>query len=106
MTEVTDTDEKHKVLNECNNEISELKSCYLTGQDEEFDDVIENASLVSNNQLNLFNDYVLKDEQITPTKQLSKPRSSSSILSICFPLQKTIAERTKLNPQKRKQEQD
>ena len=106
MTEVTDTDEMHKMLKECSIEINELKSFYLTGQDEDFDDVIENASLVSKNQLNLFNDYVLKDEQITPTKQISKPGSSSSILSICFPLQKTIAERTKLNPQKRKQEQD
>ena len=52
LTEVTDTDETYKMLNEFNNETNELKSDYLAGQDEEIDDVIENASLVYNNQLN------------------------------------------------------
>ena len=33
----------YKVLNEFNNDINELKSGYLAGQDEEIDDVIENT---------------------------------------------------------------
>ena len=41
------------MLNKFKNEINELKSDYLAGQDEEIDYVIENASLVYNNQLNL-----------------------------------------------------
>ena len=51
MTEVTDNDEMYKLFNEFNNEINELKSDYLAGQDEEIDDVIENALIVYNNQL-------------------------------------------------------
>ena len=43
LKEVTNTDEMYKVLNEFNNEINELKSGYLAGQDEEIDDVIENT---------------------------------------------------------------
>ena len=49
-TEVTNIDEMYKMLNEFNNEINELKSYYLARQDEEIDDVIENDSLVYNNQ--------------------------------------------------------
>ena len=51
LTEVTDNDEMYKLFNEFNNEINELKSDYLAGQDEEIDDVIENALIVLNNQL-------------------------------------------------------
>ena len=43
MTEVTNADEMYKILNEFDNEINELKSEYLAGQDEEIDDVIENV---------------------------------------------------------------
>ena len=46
LTEVTDNDEMYKLFNEFNNEINELKSDYLAGQDEEIDDVIENALIV------------------------------------------------------------
>ena len=42
------------MLNEFNNKINELKNDYLVGQHEEIGDVIENASLVYNNQLNFF----------------------------------------------------
>ena len=58
LTEVTGTDEMYKMLNEFNNEINELKSDYLAEQDQEIDDVIENASLVYNNQLKFFDDYI------------------------------------------------
>ena len=54
LTEVTDTDKMYKTFNEFNNEINELKSDYLAGQDEDINDVIENASIVYNNQLNFF----------------------------------------------------
>ena len=54
LTEVTDTDEMYKMLNEFNNEINELKSDYLTGQDQQTDDVIENGSIFYNNQSNIF----------------------------------------------------
>ena len=46
LTEVTNTDETHQIVNGFNNQISELKSDSLTGHDEEIDDVLENASLV------------------------------------------------------------
>ena len=46
LTEVTNTDEMYEILNNFNNEINELKSEYLVGQDDEADDVIENASIV------------------------------------------------------------
>ena len=42
------------MLNEFNTEISELKSDYLAGQDEEIDDVTGNVSLIYNNQLQFF----------------------------------------------------
>ena len=58
----------YRILNEFNNEINELKSDCLVGQDEEVDDVIETGLLVYNNQLNFFDDYILKDKQKTPTK--------------------------------------
>ena len=77
MTEVTGTDEMYKMLNEFNNEINELKSDNLAGQVEE-NDVIENVSIVYNNQLKFFDDYILKDKQKTPTKRKCKPGSSSS----------------------------
>ena len=54
LTEVTDSDEMYKMLNEFNNEINELKSDYLTGQDQQTDDVIENGSIFYNNQSNIF----------------------------------------------------
>ena len=44
-----------------NNEINELKSDYLAGQDEEIDDVIQNVLLVYNNQLKFFG-YILKNK--------------------------------------------
>ena len=74
------------MLNEFKNEINELKSGYLAGQDEEIDDVTENTSTVCNNQLNFFQKYIEKD----------KPGLSS----IRFPSQETIAERMKLRRQK------
>ena len=81
-TEVVDTDEMYKMLNKFNNEINELKSDYSAGEDKEIDAVIENASLVFNNQLKFFDDFLLKYKQRTPTKQISKRGSSSSPLSI------------------------
>ena len=57
MTEFTDTYEIYKMLNEFNIVINELKSDYLTRQDEEIDDVIENASIVYNNELIFFDKY-------------------------------------------------
>ena len=92
---------------EFNNEINELKSNYLVGQDEEIDDVIENTSLVYENQLKSFDDYILKNKQRTPTNRVSseklfKPASPSSPLSIRFLSQETIVERIKLKPQERK----
>ena len=62
LTEVTDTDEMYKMLNEFNNEINKLKSGYLAGQNEEIDDVMENASVVYNNQLNFFEKYIEKNK--------------------------------------------
>ena len=90
LTEVTDTDEVYKMLNEFNDEINELKS--EVGQDEEIDDVIKNASLVYNNQLKFFDDSILKN------KQIFNPRLSSSPLSTRFLSQETVAERVKLRP--------
>ena len=55
----------YKMLNEFNNAINELKRDYLAEQDKEIDDVIENASLVYNNQLIFFYNYVLKNKQRT-----------------------------------------
>ena len=46
LTEVTNTDEMYEILSKFNNEINELKSDYLGGQDDEADDVIENAFIV------------------------------------------------------------
>ena len=57
MTEFTDTYEIYKMLTEFNIVINELKSDYLTRQDEEIDDVIENASIVYNNELIFFDKY-------------------------------------------------
>ena len=45
------------MLNEFNIVINESKSDYLTRQDEEIDDVIENASIVYNNELIFFDKY-------------------------------------------------
>ena len=47
LTKVTNTDEMYKMLNEFNNKTNEVKSDYLARQDEEIDDVIENALLVT-----------------------------------------------------------
>ena len=60
-TKVTDTDKMNEMLNQFNNEVNELKKDYLSWQDED-NDVIENASLVYNNQFNFFDDYTLKDK--------------------------------------------
>ena len=79
MTEVTDTDKMYKTFNEFNNEINELKSDYLAGQDEDINDVIENASIVYNNQLNFFWKLYRKDEP--------------GLSSIQLPSQKTTAEK-------------
>ena len=49
LTEITDTDEMYKTLNEFNNELNELKSDYLARQDKEIDNVIENASFITMN---------------------------------------------------------
>ena len=57
LTDVTDTDEWYKMLNEFHNEINELKSDYLARHDEDIDDVIENTSIVYNNQLNFLKIY-------------------------------------------------
>ena len=59
----------YEMFNEFNNEINELKSDYLTRQDEEIDDVTENASLVYKNQLKFFDNYILQDKQRTPTNK-------------------------------------
>ena len=108
LTEVTGTDEMYKMLNEFNNEINKLKSDNLAGQVEEID-VTENVSIVYNNQLKFFDDYILKDKQKTPTKRKCKPGSPSSPLSIRFPSQENIAKRVKLKPperEKKKQDHD
>ena len=46
FTEATDNDEMHKIINDFNNEINESKRDYLTGQDEQNDYIIKNASVV------------------------------------------------------------
>ena len=55
--EVTDSDEMCKMLNDFSKKINELKSDYLTGEDEELDDVIENISSAYNNHLEFFMVY-------------------------------------------------
>ena len=65
-----DTDEMYEMLNEFNNEMNELKSGCLPGQDEEIADVIENLQLVYSNQLKFF-EYVQKNKQGTPKKGIS-----------------------------------
>ena len=60
LTELTDSNEMYIMLNEFNNEIIEWKSHYLDQQDEEFDDVLENALLVYNNQLKFVDGYIRK----------------------------------------------
>ena len=102
MTEGTDTDDMFEMLHEFSNEINELKSDYFAGKNEEIDDIIENTSLVYNNQLRFFDDYILKYKQKTPTKQISKPGSSSSPWPMRVLPQKTIAERVNLKSQERK----
>ena len=57
FTEVTDSDEMCKILNDFSKEINELKSDYLTGEDEELDDVIENVSSAYNDNLEFFMVY-------------------------------------------------
>ena len=76
FTDVTDTDETYKMLNQLNNEVNELETVYLVGQDEEVGDVIENASLVYNNQLKLFDDHILNDKHRTPKKRISSQKLS------------------------------
>ena len=60
LTELTDSNEMYIMLNEFNNEIIEWKSHFLAQQDEEFDDVLENALLVYNNQLKFVDGYIRK----------------------------------------------
>ena len=55
--EVTDSDEMCKMLNDFSKKINELKSDYLTGEDEELDDVIENVSSAYNDHLEFFMVY-------------------------------------------------
>ena len=79
--------------NEFINEINELKSDYMAGQDKEIDDVIENDSLVYNSQLKFSDNYILKYKQRTPLKQIFKPGLSLSPLSIQSLLQEIVGER-------------
>ena len=107
MTKVIDSDEMHKILNEFSNEINELKNEYLVGKDKKIGEVIENTLLVYNNYLKFIDDYILKNHQRTPMKQISsetllKTGSTSSPFSIQFPSQETIAERVNLKPRERK----
>ena len=97
MTKVIDSDEMHKILNEFSNEINELKNGYLVGKDKK----------IGNNYLKFIDDYILKNHQRTPMKQISsekllKTGSTSSPFSIQFPSQETIAERANLKPRERK----
>ena len=46
LTELPDTDDMYKILNEFNNGIKWIKKYCLARQDEEIDDIMENASLV------------------------------------------------------------
>ena len=46
LTEVIDSDEMHKILNEFRNEINELKNEYLVGKDKKICEVIKNTLLV------------------------------------------------------------
>ena len=46
LTEVIDSDEMHKILNEFSNEINELKNEYLVGKDKKICEVIKNTLLV------------------------------------------------------------
>ena len=71
----------YKMCNEFNNEINELKSDYLSRQDEKIDDVIENALLVYNSQLT---------------------RIVIVAIINMIPSQETIAGRVKLKPGERK----
>ena len=73
----------HKILNELNNKINELRRDYLNGQDKQNDDFIENALLVYNNQSKFFDKCVAKDKL--------------GLLSIQFLSQKTSVDRVKLN---------
>ena len=50
MAEFNNIDEMFKRFIEFNNVINELKIDYLAGEDEDIDNVIENASLVCDNQ--------------------------------------------------------
>ena len=51
LIEVTGIDEIYEILNKFNKEINKLKSDYLTEQYEEIGNIIENASIIYNNQL-------------------------------------------------------
>ena len=51
LIEVTGIDEIYEILNKFNKEINKLKSDYLTKQYEEIGNIIENASIIYNNQL-------------------------------------------------------
>ena len=105
LTEVTDTDEMYKMLNDFNNEINELKGDYLAGREKEIDDILENISLVYSNQLKLFNDYIIINKDRTPTKRIYSEKlfkhtfkSLKLLKSIQFPSFETIVEREKLKP--------
>ena len=105
LTEVTDTDEMYKILNDFNNEINELKGDYLAGREKEIDDILENISLVYSNQLKLFNDYIIINKHRTPTKRIYSEKlfkhtfkSLKLLKSIQFPSFETIVEREKLKP--------
>ena len=105
LTEVTDTDEMYKMLNDFNNEINELKGDYLAGREKEIDDILENILLVYSNQLKLFNDYIIINKHRTPTKRIYSEKlfkhtfkSLKLSKSIQFPSFETIVEREKLKP--------
>ena len=51
LIEVTGIDEIYEILNKFNKEINKLKSDYLTEQYEEIGNIIENTSIIYNNQL-------------------------------------------------------
>ena len=76
LTEVTDTDEMYKMLNEFKNEINEFKSDYLVGQDEKIDDVIENASIVYNIHFFLKNIQGKTNQDFSITRNYCRERES------------------------------
>lgn len=77
----------------------------MTGREQEIDDVIENTSLVYfyivyNNELKLFNDYIMNNKHGIAAKRISSEKLiKPGLSSIQFPSRETIAKRVKLKPQ-------